>query len=129
MFKILPQVPNSQLKELGGHTFLLVKECVPQISSLSLCVAQNCKTSADKIPILSNTELGHLFYDNNPDISPQAFKKRLHEARKKTKEMESDGHIVVEQNVRDPKTGKEGWRILEPRKNNITERGITEKGA
>ena len=71
--------------------------------------------TADKMPMLSDTDLVHLFYDDN-SINKSAFWKRLHDAKKHTLEMEKDGYIVVEQNVIDPNTRRKGWRILEPQK-------------
>lgn len=76
---------------------------------------------ADKTPILSNTDMVNLFYDNE-SVSPSTFRRRLARSREFALEMEKDGHIIVEKDVKDPKTGKKGWRILEPRKNNITEK-------
>ena len=72
----------------------------------------------DKVPVLSDTDLIQLFYDDK-HIKRSNHRKRLHEAKRHALEMESDGHIVIEQDAVDPKQGIKGWRILEPRKGKI----------
>lgn len=72
----------------------------------------------DKVPVLSDTDLIQLFYDDK-HIKRSNHRKRLHEAKRHALEMESDGHIVIEQDAVDHNRGIKGWRILEPREGKI----------
>ena len=78
-------------------------------------IGEERNPAADKAPILSDSDMVRLFFDNE-QVSRSVFRKRLERAKKHTLEIEKDGYVVVEKEVKDPKTGIQGWRILEPRK-------------
>ena len=68
---------------------------------------------ADKVPVLSDSDMVKLFYDHN-ERKGEAFRKCLELARKHALEMQDDGRIVVEEDQQNEKTRIKGWRILEP---------------
>ena len=70
---------------------------------------------ADKVLVLSDTDMVKLFFDHNVRKG-NVFRKSLSDARKHANEMEENGHIVFEKNQIKAKTGERGWRILEPYK-------------
>lgn len=84
----------------------------------AIVIGEERNPQNDKVPVLSNTELIQLFYDDKP-VNPNQKWKRLHDAKKHAMVMESEGHIVIEQEAVDHKRGIKGWRILEPRKGKI----------
>ena len=68
---------------------------------------------ADKVPVLSDTDMVKLFYDHT-ERKGQDFRNCLRNARKYAQEMQADGRIIVEVDQVNEKTGIKGWRILEP---------------
>ena len=70
---------------------------------------------ADKVPVLSDTDMVKLFFDHK-EREGSVFRKSLSDARKHAEEMQKDGHIVIEENQQNAKTNLRGWRILEPHK-------------
>ena len=76
--------------------------------------------AAKHVPVLTDLDMMHLFFDDNP-TSKATTRKRLHDARRIAENMEDKGYIVIETGVKDLKTGGNGWRILEPRLENVTE--------
>ena len=73
---------------------------------------------ADKMPVLDSTDLVHLFFDDKPQ-TPGTFRYRTHAAVEYAHEMHEEGNIVLEENAICNKTGKRGYRILEPRQKAI----------
>ena len=67
---------------------------------------------ADKVPVLSDSDMVKLFYDHT-ERKGETFRDCLKLARKHALEMQDDGRIVVETNQVNEKTGIKGWRILE----------------
>lgn len=70
---------------------------------------------ADKVPVLSDSDMVQLFYDENCEVAASTLRKRLHDARKAASEMEADGNVLIERDAIDHKMGIKGWRILEVR--------------
>ena len=68
---------------------------------------------ADKVPVLSDSDMVKLFYDHTAR-KREAFRKCLELARKHAMEMQDDGRIVIETDQINEKTGQQGWRLLEP---------------
>ena len=68
---------------------------------------------ADKVPVLSESDMVKLFYDHN-ERRGSAFHSALSEARRYALEMQDESRIVVEEDQENEKTGIKGWRILEP---------------
>ena len=68
---------------------------------------------ADKVPVLSDSDMVKLFYDHTERKS-EAFRFALMDARKNALEMQDDSRIVVEEDQENEKTRIKGWRILEP---------------
>ena len=68
---------------------------------------------ADKVPVLSDSDMVKLFYDHN-ERRGSAFHSALSEARRYALEMQDESRIVVEEDQENEKTGIKGWRILEP---------------
>lgn len=68
---------------------------------------------ADKVPVLSRSDMVKLFYDHT-QRTERAFRKDLSEAIRFAREMQDEGRIVVEEIQIHTKTGEKGWRILEP---------------
>ena len=64
--------------------------------------------AADRVPELGPDDQIRLGYDDNLDLSPGARRKRLHDARKTFRRIESAGQMVIEQSG-------DGMRFLEPR--------------
>ena len=55
----------------------------------------------------------HLFFDDKP-TSKSTFRKRLERAKTEAQEMHENGFVVIQ-------PAKHGWRILEPKLENVTE--------
>ena len=70
---------------------------------------------ADKVPVLSDSDMVLLFFDDS-EVDRGTFRKRLHEARRTASEMEVDGKVVIERGAIDHKRGVRGWRILQVRR-------------
>ena len=70
---------------------------------------------ADKVPVLSDTDMVKLFFDHK-ERSGSTFRECLRLARKHAEGMQKDGHIVIEKNQQNPKTDARGWILLEPHK-------------
>ena len=68
---------------------------------------------ADKVPVLSDSDMVKLFYDHN-ERRGSAFHSALSEARRYALEMRDESRIVVETEQAHEKTNIKGWRILEP---------------
>ena len=68
---------------------------------------------ADKVPILSDSDMVKLFYDHT-ERNGKVFRDCLRLARSHAEGMQDDGRIVVEADRTNEKTGTKGWRILEP---------------
>ena len=68
---------------------------------------------ADKVPVLSDSDMVKLFYDHT-ERRGTAFTSCLELSKKHAEGMQDDGAIVVEQDQENEKTGIKGWRILEP---------------
>ena len=68
---------------------------------------------ADKVPVLSRSDMVKLFYDHT-QRTENAFRKDLSEAIRFAREMQDEGRIVIEDDQIHTKTGEKGWRILEP---------------
>ena len=68
---------------------------------------------ADKMPVLSDSDMVKLFYDHT-ERKGSVFRECLRDARQKARQMQDEGRIVIEEDQIDTKTGEKGWRILEP---------------
>ena len=68
---------------------------------------------ADKVPILSDSDMVKLFYDHT-ETKGSVFRERLRDAKQKARQMQDEGRIVIEEDQIHTKTGEKGWRILEP---------------
>ena len=68
---------------------------------------------ADKVPVLSDSDMVKLFYDHT-ERKGEDFRNCLRHARRHALEMQDDGRIVVETDQINEKNGLTGWRILEP---------------
>ena len=68
---------------------------------------------ADKVPVLSRSDMVKLFYDHT-QRTENAFRKDLSEAIRFAREMQDEGRIIIEEDQIHTKTGEKGWRILEP---------------
>lgn len=68
---------------------------------------------ADKVPVLSDSDMVKLFYDHT-ERKGSVFRECLRDARQKARQMQDEGRIVIEEDQIDTKTGEKGWRILEP---------------
>ena len=75
---------------------------------------QERNPEADKVPVLFNHDMIHLFFDNQR-LTPSTSRKRLQLARDAAEEMEKEGRIVIETDQVDARRGTQGWRILQPR--------------
>ena len=81
---------------------------------LAITVGEERNPEADKVPVLDSTDLVHLFFDDKPQTN-RNFNRRKHHALKYAYEMHEEGVIVLEPDAICHKTGKRGYRILEPR--------------
>ena len=101
----------------GGWTFL--QGDIPQTAWYHPLAIRTGKTErnpqADKMPILSDSDMVKLFYDHT-ERKGESFRKALLDARRHAVEMQDNGRVVAEQDQVDPKTGVKGWRVLEPHK-------------
>ena len=68
---------------------------------------------ADKVPILSDSDMVKLFYDHT-ERKGSVFRESLRDAKQKARQMQDEGRIVIEEDQIHTKTGEKGWRILEP---------------
>ena len=68
---------------------------------------------ADKVPILSDSDMVKLFYDHT-ERKGKVFRDCLRLARSHAEGIQDDGRIVVEADQTNENTGTRGWRILEP---------------
>ena len=68
---------------------------------------------ADKVPVLSDTDMVKLFYDHT-ERKGTDFTSCLQLSRKHAREMQNDGRVVLEVDQINKKTGIKGWKILEP---------------
>lgn len=68
---------------------------------------------ADKVPVLSDSDMVKLFYDHT-ERKGSVFRECLRDARQKARQMQDEGRIVIEEDQIHTKTGEKGWRILEP---------------
>ena len=68
---------------------------------------------ADKVPVLSHSDMVKLFYDHT-ERKGSVFRECLRDARQKARQMQDEGRIVIEEDQIDTKTGEKGWRVLEP---------------
>ena len=68
---------------------------------------------ADKVPVLSKSDMVKLFYDHTARKG-ETFTDCLELAQKHAREMQDDGRIVIETDQTNEKTGEKGWRLLEP---------------
>ena len=80
---------------------------------LAVTVGEERNPEADKVLVLNNTDLVHLFFDDKPQTNRNLVR-RKHRALKCAKEMHTEGAIVLEQDAICQKFGKRGYRILEP---------------
>ena len=68
---------------------------------------------ADKVPVLSKSDMVKLFYDHT-ERTGSAFTTCLNTAKRHAEEMQDNSRIVIETDQTNEKTGTKGWRILEP---------------
>ena len=81
---------------------------------LAVRIGEERNPEADKVPVMDSTDFVHLFFDDKPQTNAN-FRLRKHEALKFARTMHAEGGIVFEEAVICEKTGKRGYRILEPR--------------
>ena len=68
---------------------------------------------ADKVPVLSNSDMVKLFYDHS-ERKGTIFTSCLELAKEHARKMHEDGTVVFEEDQVNEKTKVKGWRILEP---------------
>ena len=68
--------------------------------------------AAKHVPVLTNLDMVHLFFDDKP-TSKSTCRKRLERAKTEAQEMHENGFVVIQ-------PAKHGWRILEPKLENVT---------
>ena len=76
--------------------------------------------AADRIPVLTDADLVALCYDNR-HVSDTAYRYRLVRAKEALRQMQKDGHIVIERNAEQKRRGerRRGWRVLQPRRRKL----------